>query len=221
MFMPLARRLAARYRGPHEPFEDLVQVAVLGLIGAVDRFDPDRGAPFVGFAVPTILGELKRHFRNTGWAVHVPRRAQELALDVARAERALTATLGRAPSVPQIAEYLEIDIESVLCGIDARDAHHASSLDAPAGGMNDDDDPEALVATLGATDERIELVETLEALEAGIRRLPHKERAAVELKLSAQLRQVDIAQRLDCSQMQVSRMLARAHTRLREAEAIA
>ena len=220
-FMPVARRLASRYRSPNEAFEDLVQVAVVGLIGAVDRFDPDRGATFIGFAIPTILGELKRHFRNTGWSVHVPRGAQELSLRVARAERELTARFGRYPSLLQIAQYLEIDLESVLCGLDAGVAHHATSLEAPVGKGHDEDEPELLGATIGSPDERLDVVEMCAALDAAIRRLPYMERAVLELKLSGEpLRQVDIAERLGCSQMQVSRLLARAQRRLRDAGAL-
>ena len=107
-FMPLARKLAARYRNPNDAYEDLVQVASVGLLGAIERFDPDRETSFASFAVPTILGELKRYFRNTGWSVHVPRRAQEMALRVDRASREISASTGRAPRVQHLAEYLEL-----------------------------------------------------------------------------------------------------------------
>src|SRR5437868_11675052 len=130
-FLPLARKLARRYAGPREPFEDLMQVASLGLVKAIDRFDPARGTAFSSFAVPTILGELKRYFRDLGWAVHVPRGAQELALKVEEAQQQLTAKTGRPPSVYDLAEFLELSIEDVLDALETAGAHHSTSLDAP------------------------------------------------------------------------------------------
>src|SRR5918994_4368495 len=128
-FMPLARRLAARYRGDREPLEDLVQVASVGLVKALDRFDPRRGVAFSSYAVPTILGELKRHFRDRGWSVRVPRDLQERIARVDRAIAELPGKLGRAPSVNEIADRLEVDPEEVLEAMEAGQAHHAMSLD--------------------------------------------------------------------------------------------
>jgi RNA polymerase sigma-B factor len=122
-FMPLARRLANKYRSPHEPIADLVQVAAVGLLGAIDRFDPNRGVAFPSFAIPTILGELKRYFRQTGWSVHVPRGAQETALQVARAAERITSRSGRPPRVDELAEYLELSPEDVVAALDAGHAH--------------------------------------------------------------------------------------------------
>src|SRR5580693_6455993 len=130
-FLPLARKLARRYAGAREPFEDLLQVASLGLVKAVDRFDADRGTAFSSFAVPTILGELKRYFRDLGWSVHVPRGAQERALKVQEAQERLTTRTGRPPSVADLAEYLELSLEDVLDALEAAAAHHSASLDAP------------------------------------------------------------------------------------------
>src|ERR1700753_3293847 len=130
-FLPLARKLARRYAGAREPFEDLMQVASLGLVKAVDRYDLDRGTAFSSFAVPTILGELKRYFRDLGWAVHVPRGAQELAVKVEEANHRLTARNGRAPSVRVLAQYMELPVEDVLDALETARAHHAASLDAP------------------------------------------------------------------------------------------
>src|SRR5580700_3428732 len=127
-FLPLARKLARRYAGAREPFEDLLQVASLGLVKAVDRYDSERGTAFTSFAVPTILGELKRYFRDLGWSVHVPRGAQERALKVEEAQQKLTLKHGRSPSVPQLAEYLELSIEEVLDGLETAVAHHSVSL---------------------------------------------------------------------------------------------
>src|SRR5438270_11193119 len=137
-FLPLARKLAHRYRGAHEPYDDLLQVASLGLVKAIERFEPDRGTAFSSFAVPTILGELKRYFRDLGWSVHVPRGAQERALKVEEAQQKLTSRSGRPPSVQQLAEYLEISVEDVLDALETANAHHSASLDAPREDRDDE-----------------------------------------------------------------------------------
>jgi RNA polymerase sigma-B factor len=214
-FLPLARKLALRYTNPHEPLEDLVQVASVGLVGAVDRFDPSRGVGFPAFAVPTILGELKRYFRNTGWSAHVPRAAQELALRVDRASRQLTSRTGRAPRIDELAEFLEIDAEDVIAGLEAGTAHYSVSLDAPAPG-GDVDEPESLGDGIGSEDQRFELVETTVSLSAAASRLPYLERRALALRLQQDMKQADIARHLGCSQMQVSRLLRRAASRLHD-----
>jgi RNA polymerase sigma-B factor len=214
-FLPLARRLAGRYRTAHEPLEDLVQVASVGLLGAIDRFDPARGTSFTSFAIPTILGELKRYFRNTGWTAHVPRGAQELALRVDRASEELSARTGRAPSVTELSAYLELEIEEVLAGLDARTAHYAIRLDGPAPGV-EPGDAQSLGETLGDDDERFELVDAKLTLAAVIPRLPYLERQALKLRVEQNLKQVEIAQQLGCSQMQVSRLLRRAVARLQD-----
>jgi RNA polymerase sigma-B factor len=214
-YLPLARKLASRYANPHEPLEDLVQVASMGLLGAIDRFDPDRGVRFPAFAVPTILGELKRYFRNTGWSVHVPRGAQEMALRVDRASRQITAQTGRHPRVEELAEYLEVTAEDVLSGLDAGTAHYSVSLDAPASGA-DEEEPDTLGESLGSDDDRYGLVETTIALSAALGRLPFLERRALELRLQRDMKQTEIADELGCSQMQVSRLLRRAAAKLRE-----
>jgi RNA polymerase sigma-B factor len=215
-FRPLARKLAARYSNPHEPIEDLVQVAAMGLLGAIDRFDPDRGVRFPAFAIPTILGELKRYFRNTGWSVHVPRGAQELALRVDRAVRQIEAGGGRHPSVAQLAEYLELPQEDVLVGLDAGTAHYSVSLDAPLSSADDEEQPDTLGDSLGAVDDSYGLVETTSSLSAALGRLPHLERQALMLRLERDMKQTEIAQELGCSQMQVSRLLRRAAARLHD-----
>jgi RNA polymerase sigma-B factor len=214
-FRPLARKLAGRYTNPHEPLEDLVQVAYVGLLGAVDRFDPGRGVRFSSFAIPTILGELKRYFRNTGWSAHVPRGAQELALRVEQAGRRLAAESGHAPSVEEIAQYLELSVEEVIAGLDAGSAHYSVSLDAPAPG-DDLEEPQALGDGLGARDEGYGLVETRLSLSAALARLPHQERCALSLRIEHNLKQTEIAREMQCSQMQVSRLLRRAQIHLRE-----
>jgi len=215
-FLPLARKLAARYSNPHEPIEDLVQVASIGLLGAIDRFDPDRGVRFPAFAIPTILGELKRYFRNTGWTAHVPRGAQELALRVDRAARDIEARSGHHPSVAELAQFLELPVEDVLVGLDAGTAHYAVSLDAPLSIGEDEDQPDTLGASLGGVDESYGLLEASMSLSAALGRLPHLERQALTLRLEHDMKQTEIARELGCSQMQVSRLLRRAANRLRE-----
>ncbi|HEY5428774.1 MAG TPA: SigB/SigF/SigG family RNA polymerase sigma factor [Solirubrobacteraceae bacterium] len=214
-FLPLARKLASRYANPHEPFEDLVQVASVGLLGAIDRFDPERGVRFPAFAIPTILGELKRYFRNTGWSAHVPRGAQEMALRVERAIRQITAQSGRHPRVNQLAEYLEVSREEVLAGLDAGTAQYAVSLDAPIT-IAEADEPDTLGDTIGHDDERYALIETSTAMVDAVARLPYLERRALLLRLQRDMKQTEIAQELGCSQMQVSRLLRRAAAKLRE-----
>jgi RNA polymerase sigma-B factor len=215
-FLPLARKLASRYMNPYEPFDDLVQVATVGLLGAIDRFDPERGASFPSFAIPTILGELKRYFRSTGWSAHVPRGAQELALRVDRAVRQLEGRLGRAPTVNELEDHLSLPTEDVLTGLEAGNAHYSVSLDAPAAAHGSEADPEPLASSLGSDDDRIGLVETRLSLSAAMKRLPYPEREALGLRLSKDLKQTEIAARLGCSQMQVSRLLRRAAATVHE-----
>jgi RNA polymerase sigma-B factor len=213
-YLPLARRLAARYHNPHEPFEDLAQVASLGLLNALDRYDAERGVPFGGYATPTILGELKRHFRNTGWAAHVPRAAQELAQRVQRAVGELTEQHGRSPEVAELAEYLELDVEEVLEGLESAQAHYSDSLDAPiADGVPE---PTTLGDTLGTVDDGYALFETATSLSDAIGRLPYLERTALTLRMRGDLKQSEIARAMGCSQMQVSRLLRRAAERVQE-----
>jgi RNA polymerase sigma-B factor len=213
-FLPLARKLAHRYRGAHEPYEDLFQVAILGLVKAVDRFEPDRGTAFSSFAVPTILGELKRYFRDLGWSVHVPRGAQERALKVEEAQQKLSARGGRPPTVPELAQYLELDIEEVLDALETAGAHHAVSLDAP---HSDEDGQNAtLGSSFGQEDERYELVEDGLTISSVARQLPLHERQVLELRFVEDLTQTQIAEQIGVSQMQVSRILRHALQRMSE-----
>jgi RNA polymerase sigma-B factor len=213
-YLPLARKLARRYSGAREPFDDLLQVASLGLVKAVDRFDTDRGTAFSSFAVPTILGELKRYFRDLGWAVHVPRGAQEQALKVEEAYQKLTTQTGRAPSVPDLAEYLELSIEDVLEALETSAAHHSASLDAPY----DDGEGESgtLADAFGETDERFDIVEMNATISAAARQLSARERRVLVLRFVEDLTQTQIAEDIGVSQMQVSRILRRALARLRQ-----
>lgn len=213
--LPLARRLAGRYRNGLEPFEDLFQVASLGLVVAIERFDPGRGLPFPSYAIPTILGELKRHFRDTGWSAHVPRPAKELAQQIDSATRELTPRLQRPPRVDELTHYLEISTEDILTGLHAAAAHHSTSLDTPV--LTEAGEPVSSVGdSFGAEDHRYELVETAAALPDGLQRLLLNERRAVTLRLAHDFTQSEIAERLGCSQMQVSRLLRSAAQKLRD-----
>jgi RNA polymerase sigma-B factor len=213
-YLPLASKLARRYDSPHEPFEDLLQVATLGLIGAVDRFDPSRGVAFAAFAIPTVLGELKRYFRTTGWALHVPRGAQELALRVQHAADELSDWHGRSPGVDELADYLQLSIADVIEGLDAAEAHFATSLQAPGGEV--DQDSCELQEMIGAHDERYDLADARMTLVDEVRNLPFLERQALTLRIRDDLKQVEVAEHMDCSQMQVSRLLRSAAARLSE-----
>jgi RNA polymerase sigma-B factor len=213
-FLPLARKLARRYAGAREPFDDLLQVASLGLVKAVDRFDAERGTAFSSFAVPTILGELKRYFRDLGWSVHVPRGAQEQALKVEEAQQTLTARTGRPPSVQELAEYLEMSIEDVLDALETAGAHHSTSLDAPR--EDAEGDSASLVDSFGEVDDRFELVDASVTIAASAHELTRRERHVLALRFVQDMTQTQIAEQVGVSQMQVSRILRRALARLRE-----
>jgi len=212
-FMPLTRSLARRYGRSAEPFEDLLQVASLGLLKALDRFDPERGYAFASFAVPTILGEMRRYFRDCGWAVHMPRGAQERALRVRDAQERLTNERGRAPTVSQLAEYLELDIEEVIDALQALLSYETVSLDAPPPGAED----EAVTCgeALGHEDERYELVELDATVSVVLEHLPPRERLVLRMRFVDDLTQTEIAERIGVSQMQVSRLLRRSLDQLR------
>ena len=213
-FLPLARKLARRYTGAHEPFEDLLQVASYGLLKALDRFDLDRGSAFSSFAVPTIVGELKRYFRDLGWSAHVPRGAQELALTVQRAQEKLTTKTGRSPTVGELAQYLELSIEDVLEGLEAAAALHSSSLDAPL----DDDDGESgtVVDLFGQEDAGFQLVEDVATVADAMQMLSERERRVLDLRFFEDRTQSEIAEQVGVSQMQISRILGGAIARLSE-----
>src|SRR5207248_1682709 len=212
-FLPLARSLARRYIRSSESADDLVQVASLALVKAVDRFDPDRDVAFSTFAVPTILGELKRHFRDTAWAVHMPRSLSEGALRVEKAERQLANATGRTPSVADIAEAMGEDLEWVVNVLDASRAHDALSLDAKVD--TPDGDGETLAGTLGGDDERFDYIEERDAVAGSLDQLSERERTVLELRFGGELTQSQIAERIGVSQMQVSRILRRTLDRLR------
>jgi RNA polymerase sigma-B factor len=192
----------------------LLQVAHLGLIGAVERFEPGRGTSFPAFAIPTMVGELKRHFRKSGWAVHVPRAGQELALEVRRGVQDLSRCLGRAPRVGELAQYLEREIDTVVAGLEIGNVQYAASLEAPVG--DDSPTPMVLADTLGVEDDGYALVDAAATLSAEMPRLPYHERRALTLRFAENLTQGEIAQRLGCSQMQISRLMRRGQDTLRQ-----
>ncbi len=214
-FTPLASSLARRYNNTSEPYEDLFQVAQLGLIKAIQRFDPERGFPFPAYAIPTILGELRRYFRNSSWAAHVPRGIQERALEVRDTERVLSDELGRSPTVFELAQFMELDIEQVLDAMQALRAFGAVSLDAPR--ANDSHDEDSTYAeTIGDEDARLELVELGVSLDSALAQLEPREREMLRMRYVEELTQAQIAERIGVSQMQVSRLLKRCLAELRE-----
>ncbi|MGZ4402428.1 MAG: SigB/SigF/SigG family RNA polymerase sigma factor, partial [Gaiellaceae bacterium] len=212
-YEPLARKLARRYAG-REPLEDLVQVASLALLKAIDRFDPERGTAFSSLAVPTILGELKRYFRDVGWFAHVPRGMQELTLKVQEARTRLSATSGRSATAQDLAAYLELPLEDVVEALYAAEAHHASSIDVQ---LDDGlEEGATLLDTLGAEDERFAYVEDAVTIAGGLSGLSKLERRVLGMYFLEELTQAQIGQQIGVSQMQVSRILRRATDRLRE-----
>jgi RNA polymerase sigma-B factor len=213
-FMPLARSLARRYTGAHEAFEDLYQVASYGLLKAIDRFDLDRGTAFSSFAVPTIVGELKRYFRDLGWSAHVPRGAQELALKVQRAQERLTTRAGRSPTVVELAEYLELSIEDTLEGLEAAAARHSSSLDLPRD--DSDGEPGTLIDTFGHEDPGFQRVEDRTTVASAMHTLSDRERRILHLRFFEDRSQTEIASQVGVSQMQISRTLRRVLATLNE-----
>jgi RNA polymerase sigma-B factor len=219
-FMSLAGQLASRYRHAGESQEDLVQVACVGLLKAVDRYDPARGGGFTRYAVPTMLGELKRHFRDKGWSVHVPRATQELVLKVTDALGALPARLGHSPRPRDLAAAVGASVEDVLEAMEAATAYEAASLDAPRGAGADDGDW-TFADSLGADEHGYELVEIGETLRGTLEALPTRERAILKLRFEDDLTQAEIAKRVGVSQMHVSRLLRRSLDRLSAAGAAA
>lgn len=213
-YLPLARSLARRYSSSTVPHEDLAQVASLALLKAIDRFDPRRGDEFAAFAVPTILGELRRHFRDAAWALHVARGAKERAHDVQEAAGHLGACTGRSPTVQQLAEYLELSIEDVLEGLQASEAFLPASLDAPLQAGEEGDDA-TLAGRLGSEERGYERVEDGLALTAAVARLSGSERRLLGMRFGADMTQEQIGRRLGVSQMQVSRLLRVTLERLR------
>jgi RNA polymerase sigma-B factor len=212
-FLPLARQLARRYQRAEEPMDDLVQVASLGLLKAIDRFDTGRDVAFSSYAVPTILGELKRHFRDKTWAVRVPRDLQELALKVERAVGELSRDLHRPPSVDEIAALVGASQEQVLEALEAGGAYRASSLQAPR--MGEDEGGETVGDAVGGDDRGFGLAEDRATLDRLLRGIGEREREVLRLRFVEDMTQAEIGELIGVSQMQVSRIIRQSLTRLR------
>ncbi|MFJ9519838.1 SigB/SigF/SigG family RNA polymerase sigma factor [Kitasatospora sp. NPDC101801] len=210
--LSLVRYAAGRFRSGSEPMDDIMQVGTVGLIKAIDRFDPERGLEFSTFALPTIIGEIKRHFRDTTWAVHVPRRMQELRLSLVKAQEELEQRLDRAATVAELAERMEVSPEDVVESMTATNAHTAGSLEMR---LADNSPDSTLAARLGYEDTRISRVDDLESLKPLIAALPERDRLVLSLRFVGELTQSEIGERLGVSQMHVSRLLSRTLAKLR------
>jgi RNA polymerase sigma-B factor len=212
--LPLADHIARRFEGRGEPRDDLVQVARVGLVNAVTRFDVEAGSDFVSFAVPTIMGEVRRHFRDNSWSVKVPRRLKELHLRLGGATADLSQRLGRAPTATELAAELDMDRDEVVEGLVAGSSYNTLSIDS--GGGSDDDDVRAIADTLGDVDAGLDRIEDREALRPLLEALPERERMVLVLRFFESMTQTQIAERVGISQMHVSRLLAKSLARLRD-----
>ncbi|MFB7025550.1 MULTISPECIES: RNA polymerase sigma factor SigF [unclassified Streptomyces] len=212
--LPLVRYAAARFRSRNEPMEDIVQVGTIGLIKAIDRFDCERGVEFPTFAMPTVVGEIKRFFRDTSWSVRVPRRLQELRLALTKAGDELAQKLDRSPTVPELAAVLGVSEEDVVDGLAVGNAYTASSLDSPS--PEDDGGEGSLADRLGYEDTALEGVEYRESLKPLLAKLPPRERQIIMLRFFANMTQSQIGEEVGISQMHVSRLLTRTLAQLRD-----
>jgi RNA polymerase sigma-B factor len=215
LHMPMARRMAGRYAGVVEPYDDLVQVASLGLLNAIDRFDLDRGTPFIGFAKPTIMGELKRYFRDKVWTIRVPRSLHDRMAAIESATEELTEELSRPPSPKQLAAHLHLEVGDVLEALEARENRRPLALDRPI--VGDDGEESSTPAWIGEVDGGYELVEDRLTMESVLPSLDDREREVLRLRFVEDLPQSQIAEQIGCSQMHVSRLLRGTLDRMREA----
>jgi RNA polymerase sigma-B factor len=214
-YLPLAKHVAARYSGGSEPLEDLQQVASLGLVKAIDRFDPSRAVSFSSYAVPTIAGELRRYFRDHTWSLRVPRDVQELAVKIGKVEAALQLDLGRAPTAAELSDRLDCTVEQLLEARDAAGANRMSSLDQPV--SSDDDEGASLADLLGEADAGLEHVERALTVDAALACLDERDRTILRLRFQEELTQAAIGERVGLSQMHVSRLIRQALATLRDA----
>lgn len=210
----LVRFLASKFKNRGEPLDDLVQVGTIGLIKAIDRFDPERGLEFTTYATPTILGEIKRHFRDKGWSIRVPRRLQELSAKVNQATDELTVELQRSPSVEEIAAKLGVGAEEILEAMESSGAYTSVSLEA--GGSSEDDEAPALIDRLGSVDEDLDASDDRMVIDDAISDFSPREQEIVRMRFIDGLTQVEIAKRLGVSQVQVSRLLRRTLRKIQE-----
>ncbi|MDR7291631.1 MULTISPECIES: RNA polymerase sigma factor SigF [Mycolicibacterium] len=211
--LPLADHIARRFDGRGESREDLTQVARVGLVNAVNRFDVEAGSDFVSFAVPTIMGEVRRHFRDNSWSVKVPRRLKELHLRLGAATADLSQRLGRAPTASELAAELDMDREEVIEGLVAGSSYNTLSIDSGGGG---DEEAPAIVDTLGDEDTGLDQIDNRETLRPLLAQLPERERTVLLLRFFESMTQTQIAERVGVSQMHVSRLLAKSLARLRD-----
>jgi RNA polymerase sigma-B factor len=211
LYLPVARRIAARFRGRREPVSDLEQVASIGLIKAVERFDPSRGVTFLAYAIPTMMGEVRRYFRDSAWSVRLPRRLSELHLALGEASRELAQQLGSAPTPRQLAEHLQITVAEVQEGLEAGESYRAISLDNALS-----EGPESPIDRLGDEDPGMDLVEVRASLRPALEMIPDRERRILKMRFFEHMTQTQIATQLGLSQMHVSRLLARTLRTLRE-----
>ena len=214
LHLPLVEHFARRFVNRGEPFDDLLQVGTIGLIKAIDRFDTDRGVEFSTYATPTIVGEIKRHFRDRGWAIRVPRRLQELRLSITTATADLTQQLGRSPTVSELARRIGVSDEEVIEGLESSNAYSTLSLDAPD--SSGDDSALSMIDVIGGDDEALEHVENRETIKPLLEALDPREKHILTLRFFRGMTQSQIAAEIGISQMHVSRLLARTLERLRE-----
>lgn len=213
--LPLANHIARRFSNRGEPFDDLVQVARLGLLQALNRFDPDNGAEFLAFAIPTMMGEVRRHFRDRGWAMKVPRRLKEIGLELNKSRDELAQKLQRAPTAGEIAADLGIDREDVVQAQIAFNCYATMSTDAPAG-VGDDDGSRTMASGFGDLDARFDKVLEIESVRPAMEALPERERLVLKLRFFESMTQTQIAEHVGISQMHVSRLLARSLAAVRD-----
>ena len=212
LHLPLVEHCARRFRNRGEPFEDLVQVGTIGLIKSIDRFDSDRGVEFSTYATPTIIGEIKRYFRDKGWAIRVPRRLQELRMQIGAATAELTQSLGRSPTPRELAESIGCSVEEIVEGIESSNAYSTLSLDATD---DSDDGSPSMLDAIGVDDEALEHVEIRESIKPLLDRLDPREKKILLLRFFRNMTQSQIAEEIGVSQMHVSRLLSRTLQHLR------
>jgi RNA polymerase sigma-B factor len=213
LHQPLVEHCARRFRNRGEPFEDLLQVGAIGLLKAIDRFDADRGVEFSTYATPTIIGEIKRHFRDKGWAIRVPRRLQELRIQISATSAELTQSLGRSPTAPELAERMGCSVEEIVEGLESSNAYATLSLDA---GDDAEDGAATMLDAMGVDDANLAHIDLRESIKPLLEQLDHREKRILLLRFFGNLTQSQIAEEIGVSQMHVSRLLSRTLAQLRE-----
>lgn len=210
----LVRFIANKFKNRGEPIDDLIQVGYLGLLKAIDRFDPSRGLEFTTFATPTIMGEIRRHFRDKGWSVRVPRRLQELSAKVNQATDTLTSQLQRSPTIAEIADYLDATVDEVLEAMESSSAYSSVSLEAPSGA--DDDDTPSVIDRYATEDSDLAFTDDRIIIEEALASFSPRERDVIEMRFLKGMTQIEIAEKLGISQVQVSRLLRRTLKKIQD-----